>query len=64
MGKRKSNGPILEELTSIKNLLILELYGRNFPSDEIGKAIGKDASTIRGMFSKKNIAKGRKSKDE
>ena len=53
---------LLEEMGKIKNLLILTLYGLNFPSSEIGRAAKMDGSTIRGMFSKKEILKARKKK--
>ena len=57
MGKKKSNDPILDELISIKKLLILSLYGKGYPSGEINKAVGMGAGTIRGMFSKKKLKK-------
>ena len=64
MAKKKSNDPLLEELITIKKLLVLALYGMNFPSEEINKAARIGSAQIRGMFSKKNIAKARKVKDE
>jgi hypothetical protein len=54
---------ILEELEKIKNLLILELYGMHYPSSEIGKAAKIDSSTVRKMFSKKDIMKARNKKE-
>lgn len=49
---------ILEELTAIKHLLILLLYGANVPDEEIDKAVHMGAANIRAMFSKKKIKKG------
>ena len=51
--------PVLKELESIKNLLILLLYALDVPSEEINKAVKKGASNIRGMFSKKDIKKSK-----
>jgi len=39
MAKGTTNDSILAELTSIKNLVILALYGANYSSEEIGKAL-------------------------
>jgi hypothetical protein len=64
MANKKPNDPILNELVSIKKLLILALYGMNFPSDEINKAVSLGSANIRGMFSKKKILKARKNKNE
>jgi hypothetical protein len=64
MPKKKVEDPILEELITIKKLLILALYGMGYPSEEIDKAVGMGSANIRGMFSKKNIAKSRSKKDE
>lgn len=50
-----TNKLILDELIVIKKLLILALYGQNYSSKEINKAVKMGASTIRGMFSKNNI---------
>ena len=64
MAKGTTNDSILAELTSIKNLVILALYGANYSSEEIGKAINKDSSVIRKMYSKKNIFKSKGDKNE
>lgn len=64
MPKKKSNDPILDELITIKKLLILALYGMGFPSEEIDKAVNLGPANIRGMFSKKNIIKGRSKSNE
>ena len=55
--QEKNKDPILEELTTIKKLLILDLYARGVPSEEINKAVKMGASSIRAMFSRKNILK-------
>lgn len=57
MSKKKSTDPILDELVTIKKLLILALYGTGFASEEIHKATGMGATNIRGMFSKKKLNK-------
>lgn len=53
MPKPVSKEPILDELQSIKKLLILALYSSGIPSEEIDKAVGMGAANIRAMFSKK-----------
>jgi hypothetical protein len=53
---------ILNELDKIKNLLILGLYGMNFPSSEIGKAANVGSSTVRKMFNKKEIIRAQNKK--
>lgn len=51
---RTQKDPILEELTAIKKLLILDLYSKGIPTDEINKASKIGSSNIR-IFSKKKI---------
>jgi hypothetical protein len=48
-------GAILQELVSIKKLIILALYASNVPSDQINKAVEMGAGNIRRMFSKKSM---------
>lgn len=64
MAKTKMNDPILDELVSIKKLLILALYGQGYSSEEIDKAVGMGPANIRGMFSKKNIKTAKGNKNE
>ena len=64
MSKRKTKNPILEELISIKKLLILALYAADIPSSEINKAVKMGDANIRAMFSKKNMKKARKKEEE
>jgi NADH/NAD ratio-sensing transcriptional regulator Rex len=42
--------PTLQELQSIKKLLVLLLIKSGATSEEIGRALGVDSSTIRKMF--------------
>lgn len=58
-----TNKLILEELIAIKKLLILALYGQDYSSEEINKAVKIGASNIRGMFSKNNIISKRGKKN-
>lgn len=55
MSSRKEKDPILEELRAIKKLMILDLYSRDIPSEEIDRAVGMGAPNIRAMFSKKKL---------
>jgi hypothetical protein len=55
MSSKKEKDPILEELIAIKKLIILDLYSRDIPSEEIDRAVGMGASNIRAMFSKKKL---------
>ena len=64
MVKPKTHDPILDELVSIKKLLILALYGQGYPSEEIDKAVGMGPANIRAMFSKKNLKKVKGGKNE
>ena len=64
MPERKTKDPILEELVSIKKLLILALYASDIPSEEINKAVGMGAPAVRAMFSKKNLKKAKIKKGE
>jgi|YelNatPaOPRAMG01_1025707.scaffolds.fasta_scaffold45976_4 hypothetical protein len=56
MSEEKS---ILKELQSIKKLLVLLAIKSGGTSEEIGQAIGVDASTIRKMFPMKKIKKSK-----
>jgi len=64
MPNKKEKELILEELRAIKKLLILDLYARDIPSEEINKAVRIGAANIRGMFSKKNLKKAKPGKGE
>ncbi|MFI5253771.1 MAG: hypothetical protein ACHQQQ_15235 [Bacteroidota bacterium] len=44
---------ILDELISIKKLLVMFLYSAGIPSEEIDKAAKIGAANIRGLCSKK-----------
>jgi hypothetical protein len=56
-----SKEPTLKELRSIKKLLVLLLIKSGANSEEIGRALGADSSTVRKMFP---IKKTRKSKGD
>lgn len=57
MENNQKKDDIANELRAIKNLLILELYGLGFPSEEIGKAVQMHPATVRKMFSKSSLKK-------
>ena len=57
--KKRSADQMLEELVSIKKLLILLLYTADVPDSEISKAANIGSSTIRGIFSKKKLKKSK-----
>ena len=64
MSNKKEKDPILEELRAIKKLMILDLYSKGFPSEEIDKAVRMGASNIRAMFSKKRLKQIMEQEDE
>jgi len=54
-----SDKQILKELQSIKKLLVLLLIKSGANSEEIGKALDVDSSTIRHMFPLKETRKSK-----
>jgi hypothetical protein len=64
MSNKKEKYPILEELRAIKKLLVLDLYSRDIPSEEIDKAVGMGAPNIRAMFSKKKLKRATLRREE